>query len=93
MFLVVVLLLFVAVFAVQNPGIITVRFLTLSGETSLLVVIAASFAAGAACAALCALPAWVRKRGRIRRLEEEAAALREAKAGGTPPPSTPATGV
>ena len=42
----VVLLALVAAFAVQNPGVIVVRFLTFSGYASLLVVIVAAFAAG-----------------------------------------------
>ena len=46
----VVLLALVAAFAVQNPGVIVVRFLTYSGYTSLLVVIVAAFAAGVASA-------------------------------------------
>ncbi|MCL5966436.1 MAG: lipopolysaccharide assembly protein LapA domain-containing protein [Deltaproteobacteria bacterium] len=82
----IVILLLVAVFAVQNPGIVTVRFLNLSGDTSLLVVIAAAFAAGAACAALCAVPGWFRKRARIRELTAELAARPKAPA--PPPPKT-----
>lgn len=80
----VVLLLLVAVFAIQNPGIIMVRFLHLTGYTSLLVVIAAAFGAGAVCAALCGIPGWARKRARIRELEAELAARPKA-----PPPSPP----
>ena len=44
----VVLMGVVAMFAIQNPGIITVKFFTLSGETSILVVIVTAFGAGGA---------------------------------------------
>lgn len=88
--LVIVLLSLVAVFAVQNPGIITVRFFSLSGDTSLLAVIAASFAAGAACAALCGIPGRLRRRARIRELTDELAA--RPKAPPAPPPQAGAGG-
>ena len=55
LFVLVVLLALIAAFAVQNAGIITVRFLHLTGETSLLVVVVAAFAAAAAVVGLIAL--------------------------------------
>ena len=46
MLILIVLLGLVAMFAIQNPGIVTVRFLSHSGDTSILVVIVAAFAIG-----------------------------------------------
>jgi len=88
----VLLLAVVAAFAVQNPGIITVRFLHLSGDTSVLAVIAAAFAAGVLAGWLAGLPGYFRRRSemsearqRIRQLESEIGNLK-GKAG------TPQTG-
>jgi len=89
----VVLLALVATFAVQNPGIIVVRFLTFSGYSSLLVVIVAAFAAGIVSAGLAGLPGFFRRRSeagtaarRIRDLEAEVGDLK-GKSGGPPPPA------
>ncbi len=83
MFVLIVLLGLVAAFAVQNPGIITVRFLTLSGDTSLLVVIVAAFGAGVAGAGLAGLPGFFRRRSetaaarqKTRELETELKSLK-----------------
>jgi len=83
----VLLLAVVAAFAVQNPGIINVRFLHVSGSTSLLVVIVASFAAGVLGGWLAGLPGYFRRRSeanaakkRIQELETEMAALRAKSA-------------
>ena len=88
----VVLLALVAAFAVQNPGVIVVRFLTYSGYSSLLVVIVAAFAAGVLSAGLAGLPGFFRRRSvaaaaarRIRELEAEVGDLKKAAAGTTPP--------
>ena len=88
----VVLLALVAAFAVQNPGIIVVRFLTFSGYTSLLVVIVAAFAAGVVSAGLAGLPGFFRRRSeagaaarRIRELEAEVGDLKGKPGGPTPP--------
>jgi uncharacterized integral membrane protein len=90
----VVLLALVATFAVQNPGVIVVRFLTFSGYSSLLVVIVAAFAAGIVSAGLAGLPGFFRRRSeagaaarRIRELEAEIGDLK--KPGG---PTLPAPG-
>ena len=89
----VVLLALFAAFAVQNPGIIVVRFLTASGYTSLLVVIVAAFAAGVVAAGLAGLPGYFRRRSeagaaarRIRELEAEVGDLK-GKSGGPSPPA------
>jgi uncharacterized integral membrane protein len=88
----VVLLALVATFAVQNPGIIVVRFLTFSGYSSLLVVIVAAFAAGIVSAGLAGLPGFFRRRSeagaaarRIRDLEAEVGVLKEKPGGPTLP--------
>ncbi len=90
----VALLALVAAFAVQNPGIIVVRFLTFSGYTSLLVVIVAAFAAGVVSAGLAGLPGFFRRRSeagaaarRIRELEAEAGDPKGKPGGPTPPAS------
>ena len=89
----VILLAVVAAFAVQNPGVIVVRFLTISGYTSLLAVIVAAFAAGVVSAGLAALPGFFRRRSeagaaarRIRELEAEVGDLK-AKSGVPPSPA------
>jgi uncharacterized integral membrane protein len=88
----VVLLALVATFAVQNPGIIVVRFLTFSGYSSLLVVIVAAFAAGIVSAGLAGLPGFFRRRSeagaaarRIRDLEAEVGDLKRKPGGPTLP--------
>ena len=88
----VVLLALVATFAVQNPGVIVVRFLTFSGYSSLLVVIVAAFAAGIVSAGLAGLPGFFRRRSeagaaarRIRDLEAEVGDLKGKTGGPTPP--------
>jgi uncharacterized integral membrane protein len=87
----VVLLALVATFAVQNPGVIVVRFLTYSGTTSLLVVVVAALAAGMVSAGFAGLPRLFRRRSeaaaaarRIRELEAEISDLK-GKTGGTAP--------
>lgn len=88
----VVLLALVAAFAMQNPGIIVVRFLTFSGYTSLLVVTVAAFAAGVVSVGLAGLPGFFRRRSeagaaarRIRELEAEVGDLKRKPGGPTPP--------
>ena len=87
MILIVVLLALVAMFAVQNPGIITVQFLHLSAVTSLLVVIVVGFGIGVLVGFLGGVPASLRKGRRVRELEKEISSLR--KPSGPPPPVTP----
>lgn len=84
--LVIVMGLFAA-FAIQNPGYVTVKLFTLSGETSILVVIVAAFGAGVVVGFLPGIPASFRRRRRIRELESEMATLRKAQP--PPPPVTP----
>jgi uncharacterized integral membrane protein len=87
----VVLLALVATFAVQNPGVIVVRFLTYSGTTSLLVVVVAALAAGMVSAELAGLPRFFHRRSearaaarRIRELEAEVADLKGKTGAPTP---------
>ena len=82
--LIIVLLALVAAFAVQNPGIIDVRFLHLSGSTSLLVVIVLAFGIGVLVGFLGGVPSSFRRARRIRELSAEVESLR--KPPGTPPP-------
>jgi len=85
--LIVVLLVLVATFAVQNPGILTVQFLHLSASTSLLVVIVVAFGIGVLVGFLGGIPGLLRRGRRVRELEEEVASLR--KPSGSPPPVNP----
>jgi uncharacterized integral membrane protein len=84
MLVLIVLLALVAMFAIQNPGIVTVRFMNLSGQTSILVVIVAAFAVGVVGAGLAGIPGQLRRRSeaaaarqRARELEEENRTLKE----------------
>jgi uncharacterized membrane protein YciS (DUF1049 family) len=88
----IVLLALVAAFAVQNPGIITVRFLNVTVDTSLLVVIVAGFGAGVLGGWLAGLPLFFRRRSeaaaaakRIRELEAEVGNLKKTAAPPMPP--------
>jgi uncharacterized membrane protein YciS (DUF1049 family) len=94
MIVLIVLLAIVAAFAVQNPGIITVKFLQYSGDTSLLVVIVAGFGAGVLGGWLAGLPGFFRRRSeataaakRIRELEAEVGDLKKAAAATAPSPA------
>ena len=87
----VLLLALVATFAVQNPGIITVKFLHLDGATSLLVVVVAAFAAGVLGGWLAGLPGYFRRRSeastarqKIRELKAEIENLGKKAGGGSP---------
>lgn len=92
MIVLIVLLALVAAFAVQNPGIITVRFMQWNADTSLLVVIVAGFGAGVLGGFLAGLPGSFRRRSeasaatrRIRELESEVTDLKKAAAKTSPP--------
>ncbi len=83
----VVVLALVAAFAVQNPGVVTVRFIHLTADTSLLVIIVLSFAAGVLAGWLAGIPASFRRARRIRELEAQAAA--KARPADAPAPAPP----
>lgn len=74
----------VALFAVQNAGPVTLRLGFWSVDTSLVVVILVSAAAGAAMASLAGLPGWIRDRRRLRAQARELKTLRTAS-----PPISP----
>lgn len=82
--LIIFLLALVAAFAVQNPGVIGVRFLNFSGNTSLLVIIVLAFGFGVLVGFLGCVPSSLRRARRIRELSSELDSLR--KPSGTPPP-------
>ncbi len=84
--LLVVVLALVAAFAVQNPGIVTVRFIHLSADTSLLVIIVLSFAAGIVAGWLAGIPATLKRGRRIRELEAQAAEKGRAADAARPAP-------
>ncbi len=90
-----VILAVVAVFALQNPAVVTLRFLNLSTEASVLVVVLLAFAAGVFAGILVLLPSSIRKSGRLRKAASELRGLQkreEARAGrtGSAPTDTPA---
>ena len=94
MIVLIVLLALVAAFAVQNPGIITVKFMQYRGDTSLLLVIVAGFGAGVLGGWLAGLPGYFRRRTeaaaaakRIRELEAEVGVLKKTIEERTPPPT------
>lgn len=82
--IVLILLGLVAVFALQNPGIVTVRFFHLSGNTSVPVLIIAALGVGVLAGFLSSVPASYRKKRRIRDLEARLAA--EGRTPSAPPP-------
>ena len=94
MIVLLVLMGVVTVFAVQNSGDITVRFLHVSRPTSIPVVVVASFAAGVLGGWLAGLPGFFRRRAeaaaaakRIRELEAEVGDLKKAAARTMPSPA------
>lgn len=86
--LLIVVMGLVAAFAIQNPGIVTVQFFTVSASTSILVIIIVAFGAGVVVGFLPGIPAAFRRRKRIRELES-ALAKEQRKPGPPPPPDPP----
>jgi uncharacterized integral membrane protein len=72
-----IILAVVAVFALQNSEVVTIRFLNLETEASVLVVILLSFAAGVFAGVLAFLPSSIRKTARIRKLGSELKAVKK----------------
>ena len=85
-----VLAIVVAVFAIQNAGAVMLKVGSWAVETSLVVVILVSAAAGAAVASLLGLPGWFRVRRRLRALGRELETLRADRPATIPPPEPPA---
>ena len=76
----VVLLVLLLIFAVQNPGSAQVKFLTFASTVSLLLIILVSAVVGLLLGLAVMLPGNLRRTGRIRKLEAEAAELRAQSA-------------
>lgn len=74
----VILMGVVSVFAIQNPGIVTVSFFNYSGSTSILVVIVVSFGAGVIVGILPGIPTGFKRKRRIRELESDLATYRKS---------------
>ena len=83
----IILLAVVALFAIQNPGIVTVSFFNYYADTSILVVIVFAFGVGVLVGLLPGIPTAFRRKRRIRELEAELAAARKMQP--PPPPVTP----
>ncbi len=67
----VILLILLLIFAVQNPGSTEVSFLSFSGTVSLLLIILASVVVGLLLGLAIMLPGRLRKSSRLRKLESE----------------------
>jgi uncharacterized integral membrane protein len=76
----VVLLILLLIFAVQNPGSTQVKFLTFASTVSLLLIILVSAVVGLLLGLAVLLPGNLRRSARIRKLESEAATLRSQSA-------------
>jgi len=76
----VILLILLLVFAVQNPGSTEVAFLTFSSTVSLLLIILVSAVVGLLLGFAVMLPGNLRRSSRVRKLESEAGQLRSQSA-------------
>jgi uncharacterized integral membrane protein len=76
----VVLLILLLIFAVQNPGSTEVSFLTFSSTVSLLLIILVSTAVGLLLGFAVMLPGKLRRSSRVRKLESETGKLRTQSA-------------
>lgn len=76
----VVLLILLLIFAVQNPGSTEVTFLTFSSTVSLLLIILVSAVVGLLLGIAIMLPGSLRRSSRLRKLESEAGKLRAQSA-------------
>jgi uncharacterized integral membrane protein len=76
----VILLILLLVFAVQNPGSTEVTFLTFSSTVSLLLIILTSAVVGLLLGLAVMLPGNLRRSSRVRKLESEAGQLRSQSA-------------
>ncbi len=72
----VVLLILLLIFAVQNPGSTEVKFITFSSTVSLLLIILVSTIVGLLLGLAVMLPGNLRRSSRVRKLESEAGILR-----------------
>ena len=76
----VVLLILMLIFAVQNPGSTEVTFITFSSTVSLLLIILVSIAVGLLLGLAIMLPGSLRRGSRVRKLETETGMLRSQSA-------------
>jgi uncharacterized integral membrane protein len=76
----VILLILLLVFAVQNPGSTEVAFLTFSSTVSLLLIILVSAVVGLLLGLAVMLPGNLRRSARLRKLESQAGRLRSQSA-------------
>ena len=76
----VLLLILLLVFAVQNPGSTEVSFLTFSSTVSLLLIIVVSVVVGLLLGLAVMLPGKLRRSSRVRKLESETGKLRTQSA-------------
>jgi len=76
----VIILIVLLIFAVQNPGSTEVAFLTFSSTVSLLPIILVSTAVGLLLGIAVMLPGKLRRSSRLRKLESATAALRSQSA-------------
>jgi uncharacterized integral membrane protein len=76
----VLLLILLLIFAVQNPGSTSVTFLTFSSTVSLLLIILVSAVVGLLLGLAVMLPGNLRRSSRLRRLESETGKLRSQTA-------------
>ncbi len=83
----VVLMGLFAMFAIQNPGVVTVNFFNYYAETSVLVVIVAAFGAGIIVGFLPGIPTSFKRKRRIRELESALAEQRKEPSPPLPPPT------
>ena len=83
----VILMGVVALFAIQNPGVVKVNFFNYYAETSILVLIVVAFGGGVIVGFLPGIPASIRRKRRIRELESDLADHRKLEP--PPPPVTP----
>jgi uncharacterized integral membrane protein len=83
----VILMGLVAMFAIQNPGIVKVNFFNYYAETSILVLIVVAFGGGVLVGFLPGIPSSIRRKRRIRELESDLATHRKSEP--PPPPVTP----
>ncbi len=76
----VVLLIVLLIFAVQNPGSTEVKFLTFSTAVSLLLIVVVSVAVGLLLGLAIMMPGRLRRSSRMRRLQSETGKLRAESA-------------
>ena len=87
-----IVLALVAVFALQNPTVVNLRFLNLSADASVLVVILISYAAGIVTGILALLPSSIRKTGRMLKMGSELKAAQSRKGNDPPAPAVDGRG-